>query len=773
MIRTTFRISLRSFRANKLITMGLVLCLFLGILSSTLMVVYLRQVLEKDDFNSRKKDIYLVAYQESPLTTLSSIRASEYLNLNYNDYPEIETSTCVGPMNTDKNDLVLKGQTFHPEVLVVDSNFLKVFDFQLLMGDRKTVLHKDGGMVLTQKLAHKLFGTENPVGKTLEYQKQTFTIEGVVENTSVNSSIFFDILVRTNPSLPSFIRGELGAEYLLTIKGFNADVFNKKLHLLTRKFSRLASDEVLVLPFEKTYFKFSTQQYFNLFQDVVYRTEDREALWPFLTLVLVVLIITISNYATLQRCLSRSESKSMRFHRLNGASTASLLGLQAAKTTLMIVPVGLLTVLIFYALLPSFNQLAGFRLNASVLDTATTIFASLAIVVVAGWHKPRTNHQTSFRKSNNHSFKENLSRKPVLILQFVLSVTLIFVTLVVNSQLKWMMQQHPGLDVKGVVLTNLPEWTYEELVKNPYVESYTAGTSPFKPESSSLLRVMSRPESNILANGLIVQPGYEDVFGLKLMEGRYFDLTHEPPPHDFLKVVINEAAKKAWQIKDIKTQYLYSDFGNYKYEIIGVVEDFNYQHMAFKPKPLVMICIYNYTDQAIVRFKKGAEESGLASLKKLYKEKVDAKGNLDYTFIQTDADALYTKEKQLSHLCFLFTMAGLLITLVGLFTLVYAETQRRVKEIGIRKVNGAGIPAVLLLLQRDLIQAFALAFVLSCPIGWFVMHRWLEHFAYHISLSWWLFALAGLIAFAVAFVAVIGLSWRAATRNPVESLRNE
>ncbi len=771
MIRTTFRLALRSFRSNKLIAMGSVLCLFLGTLSTTLMVVYLRQVLEKDDFNSRKKNIYLAALKESPLSPTMSVCASDYLGLNYRDYPGIETSTFVASLDRSKEGLSWNGSVFHPQTLFVDSNFFKVFDYRVLVGDKQTLLSKDGSMVLTERIARKLFGSANPVGKTLEFQKQTFTVEGVVENTSANSSISFDVLIRMKPEGNYPLFGREGAEYLLTSDGFDARLFNRQLNRLTQH-NRFSSDTVFVLPFEDAYVKLDRQDRSTMNPEVVYRSEDRQSLWMFISLVLVVLIITVLNYSTLQRCLDRSEAKSLGIHRLIGATTTFVWRLQSAKSFLLIGVVGLLTLLTFYLLLPLFNQLAGIRLYGSIDEVVITVLSILVPVVIVGWIKPRHRLQPSLKQPSNAGIIRTLMRKSVLVLQFALSITLIFVTLVVTIQWNWMMQQHTGMDIEGVVRTNLPDWTYNDLDQNTFIESYSSGFSPFKPVTSPL-QVANKPESLIPVNGIMVEPGYEKVFGLKLKEGRFFDLSHEPRPHDYAKLVINEAAKKAWKIQDISTERLSDIYGYSTYEIIGVVEDVTYQHLAFKPKPLALMCIYNMGYEVLIRFKNGSEEAGLASLKKLYNEKVDAKGVLEYTFIRADADNLYQQEKQLSRLCLLFMLTGLLITLVGLYTLVNAETQRRVKEIGIRRVNGAGIPSIMLLLQSDLIQAFAVSFVLSCPIGWLVMHRWLEHFAYHIPLSWWLFALAGLIAFVVALLTVSGLSWKAATRNPVESLRYE
>lgn len=203
------------------------------------------------------------------------------------------------------------------------------------------------------------------------------------------------------------------------------------------------------------------------------------------------------------------------------------------------------------------------------------------------------------------------------------------------------------------------------------------------------------------------------------------------------------------------------------------MKDFDYQHLSVRPKPLIMIYISDMGQDLFVRFKKGMETEGMASLKELYEKSNQSDAVFRYTYVADEREAMYREEKQLGWMCLCFTLVGLMITAIGLFVLVYHDTRQRVKEIGIRKVNGAPVASIMWLLLANVLKSMGLAVVLASPLAWILMNRWLSSFAYKIPLSGWIFALSGIIALVIALLTVGILSWKAATNNPVESLRDE
>ena len=208
------------------------------------------------------------------------------------------------------------------------------------------------------------------------------------------------------------------------------------------------------------------------------------------------------------------------------------------------------------------------------------------------------------------------------------------------------------------------------------------------------------------------------------------------------------------------------------HEIIGVVEDFNYQNLSSKPQPLFMENFEDIRVGFLIKFRDGSVQDGLQSVTKLFK-KVNPGEDFSYSFLSDEVAALSQKEKRLSQIYFVFTIIALLITVTGIFIIAVYDAQRRTKEIGIRKVYGARIGEIMFMLNKDFVTLVVLAFIIACPIAWYALHRWLQNFAYKTTISWWVFAVAGAVAVAIALLTVSVQSYKAATRNPVEALRYE
>jgi putative ABC transport system permease protein len=273
-------------------------------------------------------------------------------------------------------------------------------------------------------------------------------------------------------------------------------------------------------------------------------------------------------------------------------------------------------------------------------------------------------------------------------------------------------------------------------------------------------------------NALTVHPDYLKLLGLEISEGRFFDAQKDVSRGN--KIVINEAAKKFWKIEDIQKCRILNKYweDSTGYEIIGVVKDFNYQHLSVKPQPLFMLYFADADNYFLIKFKDGFVQSDLQSVSRLYKE-VNPGEDFTFSFLSDEIADLYQKEKKLSQIYLVFTIIALFITAIGIFVIAIYDAQRRTKEIGIRKVNGAQIGEIMLMLNKDFVKLVLLAFIIACPIVWYAMHKWLENFAYKIDISWWIFILAGLLAIGIAVLTVSWQSWRVAGRNPVESLKYE
>ncbi len=315
------------------------------------------------------------------------------------------------------------------------------------------------------------------------------------------------------------------------------------------------------------------------------------------------------------------------------------------------------------------------------------------------------------------------------------------------------------------------QYLRNELASTSAITAFAQGDGPLNPPIIMSWKLKGGEKDYLSMKGLFVQPDYLKVLGLKISEGRFFDAQKDESGAN--KIVINEAAKKYWGIKDILESRLQIGEGDSTgHEIIGVVKDFNYQNLSAKPQPLFIEYFEDIRMSYQIKFRAGSVQSGLQSVSRLFK-KVNPGEDFSYSFLSDEVAALSQKEKRLSQIYFVFTIIALFITAVGIFVIATYDAQRRTKEIGIRKVNGARIGEIMFMLNKDFVKLVLFAFIIACPTAWYAMHKWLENFAYKTNLSWWVFATAGLTALFVVIVTVSWQSWRAASRNPVEALRYE
>ena len=309
------------------------------------------------------------------------------------------------------------------------------------------------------------------------------------------------------------------------------------------------------------------------------------------------------------------------------------------------------------------------------------------------------------------------------------------------------------------------------LISQPSIKTYAQGNSPIEPYEMPWKKKGGSDDYTSIQT-LSHTSSYNEVLGLKIIEGRFFEKNRDKQRG--YQIVINEAAKKYWGITDISKDLILNKYWNDDdgYEIIGVVKDFNFQHLSNVPQPLVMLYFENVADTFLIEFEEGATQSGLTLVEKLFKE-VNPYEDFSYKFLSDEIAGLYQKEKRLSTIYISFSIIALLISAIGLFTIALYDTRRRTKEIGVRKVNGASIVEIVMMLNKDFIKWVVLAFLIACPIVYYIMQNWLENFAYKTTISWWIFILAGGFTLVLSILTVSWQSYKAATCNPVETLRDE
>jgi ABC-type antimicrobial peptide transport system permease subunit len=314
-----------------------------------------------------------------------------------------------------------------------------------------------------------------------------------------------------------------------------------------------------------------------------------------------------------------------------------------------------------------------------------------------------------------------------------------------------------------------------ELERIPGIVSFSQGSLPFDGTTWDMSWKLTKSDFEYsTVKNMVVDPDYAALLGLNVIEGRFFSDSLDVSRQN--KLVINRAAMEFWNIDQIdgEVSLASSSWGdeNKPWKVIGVIENFHFQHLSKKIEPAVMVFFEDVDREFAMRLNPQQYQGTIQRLSELFAD-INPNQVFSYTVLENELNAQYAKERKLSQIFLLFTSVGLIISSLGLFTFALYDTRKRIKEIGVRKVVGASVQEIVSLLSVSFLRWVILAFVVACPLGWYLMNEWLTNFANHTTLSWWVFASAGGLTVLLALLTVIGQSYSAAKSNPVEALRHE
>lgn len=795
MIKYFLKLAVRKFQSNRLIFFGSVITVSIGALCISLLFSYVNNELTMNGFHKRVKNIYMMVVQASSGSGYEAIQASLFFNFNYKNYPEVESLVSLQKYRKDEIKVTFEESSFSPEVLIADSTFFSVFDFNLLIGNKKTILTDPKNVIITSDYARKIFGDKDPIGQEIKVtasDMKTYTIKGVVAKLPSNSSITFDLIIPSHSG--SFDRS--GADFLLVNKKFNQEEFVKKIEKIGHFHPQFRESKVSILSLNDIYFNNKGTN--NGYNFIFTRFGDKKNVYVLLVIMIVVFAITALNFSGFQIILINSELKNIGIGKILGITTGEQFMQKTVEVILLIFLSSMVVTISYMAVLPYFGSFAKVTLSKSVFEIVVlNVTIIISLFVLAMLYPSIITLKIPIidsLKGKAYSSSFLVSQKSIVTIQYALTIASIVASLVIFRQVSLLLHKDLGFDSKNVIMVKmfrrLPftgsldekkksraeqnknyQYVLNELSSISAIASFTQGISPLDPYIMPW-KLKGSEKEYLNQNVLTVNPDYLKLLGLEITEGRFFDTQKDQSRA--LKIVINESAKKIWEIENINECQILNKYWSDStgYEIIGVVKNFNYQHLSVKPQPLFMVYFADVENYFLIKFKDGSTQSGLQSVSKLFKE-VNPGENFSFSFLSDDIAALYQKEKRLSQIYFLFTIIALLITAIGIFVIAIYDAQRRNKEIGIRKVYGARIGEIMFMLNKDFVKLVLIALVMACPISWYAMHKWLENFAYKTELSWWIFVLTGVLAIGIALLTVSWQSWRAASRNPVDSLKYE
>jgi putative ABC transport system permease protein len=777
--------------------------LALGIAAFLFIITTIFHELSFDSFNSKSSRIYrCVAFLKmGDVNTKFAKSEIPLAQAAMNDLPEVEVATRLIPR---KNIAVYQNdQKFvEDEIWYADANVFKVFDFNLIEGNKENILSEPYSIILTKKAAEKYFGNINPVGQSLKLgdNKEIFHVKGILKTIPTNSHIQFDLLASFS-SLPVSKRVDYWGDFTSTYTYFllkqetDMKQFGEKYKTFPFKYWGSTMEKTLGKTIKEwesagNYLNYELQPLRKIHLNTTFSEElknhgNSRSLFIFSITGIFILIIACFNFINLSTAKASLRAKEIGLKKIVGSSRRRIIFQILAETFIQSVFALVVALGILFLFIPVMNNFSGLEIQPSFLlnkfTLMTIIGVPLIITFLAGsypaFYITRFTPDEVIKGQYNIGKIKSLTRGTLVAFQFAVFIILIFCSVVIRKQLLFLHHQNPGFNKENVlVIKNMSRLNNSRiafkntLLENPEIINATfASKLPSADDDISNIFCQKGKNDQIFMKRLYVDKDFEKTLNTEMVDGRFFsDLNVSEKGN----AIINEEAARLLGWTDCKDKILYDyNDGGKDYNVIGIVKDFHLRSMREKPAPLV-IRISDQEEYLAIRAGAGTIHTTLETAI-LNWDKFNSDAPFEYFFLDENFDAQYKKEEQLSKLINLFTLIAISIACLGLFGLVsYTATQRQ-KEIGIRKVNGAKVVEIITMLNKDFIRWITWAFVFSTPVAWYAMHKWLENYAYKTSLSWWIFALAGLLALGIASLTVSWQSWKAATRNPVEALRYE
>jgi putative ABC transport system permease protein len=809
MLRNYIKIAWRNLHKNKFYTFLNVFGLSLGLASCLLITLYVVDELSYDKAFPHAERIYRVNSDikfggaDMKLAVAPDPMAFTLLK----DYPQLESATR---LREDGAYLVRRtGETENlqeAQVVYADSTFFKVFQIPIIAGDSKKILAEPNTMVISERDAAKYFGKEDPIGKTLLLDNsQTYTVTGVMENIPSHShlsSLNMLLSMSTNKYSRDNNWGSHNfVTYLLLKDGVKVEVFEKNFDTVIEKYTGKWVQSMMNASLSDLEKSGSYINYTLMSIGDIHLHSDRQAeisgnssiqyVYIFGIVAIFLLAIACVNFMNLATARSSNRAKEVGVRKALGSEKSSLINQFLTEAVMLSFLSIVLAILIALIALPFFNNLADKEITfpyQSVVFWGIIIATATIVGVLAGSYPAF--YLSSFQPLKvlkgrmEIEGKGGFLRNSLVVFQFMISVMLLVGTGVIYNQLNYIQTKNLGFEKEHILIVKnayaLDKKSHafkEQLALMPNVQSSTV--SSFLPTPSARSDNSMFPEGQIQHDkGVSMQKWMVDhdfvkTLNLEMVSGRAFQDNY---PSDSSGIIINEAAAKILGFKDPVGKKIFNiedPYGNERetFTILGVVKNFHFESLRQNIGALSMVLKPSYGLVAI-KLKGGDYKKTINDIEGLWKSMAPGQP-FTYEFMDADFDKQYRGEQRVGQIFITFAIISIIIGCLGLFGLSAYTAERRTKEIGVRKVLGASVGSIVGLLSKEFVKLVLIAIVLGSPIAWYAMNTWLQDFAYHIEISWWMFAIAGLLSIIIALLTVSYQSIKAALMNPVKTLKSE
>ena len=821
MLTNYLKIAFRNLLRSKSFSAINIFGLSVGMACCMLLLLYIRSELSYDKHQEHANELYLMAQEtiigkaaKNPGTEMSSTASAPYAFALKAEFPEIEQVSRLWINLIDDKALFQVRENgksvkafYETKGYQVDSTFFDLFSYQFTEGSARTALVDQHSVVLSEEIAHKLFGNGSALNKLVRIggtagNGEDFKVTGVYRDESARSHIdakfFLPIYAGwiggfLRNSKLDFCCNNMFVTYLKLRPGTDPEQLQNKFPGFMKKY---ASNDLKNVGFDKRLFLVQVPDLHlaDQMQTVVTPTNTKTYLYILASIAIFTLLIACINFMNLSTARSAKRAAEVGVRKVMGAERGSLIGQFLGESMVLSLLALVIALALVMLLLPVFNQLTAKSLQLTELFEPRIILAFIGLALLTGllagsypaFYLSLFNPAQVLKGKFVNTLSAVTLRRSLVVFQFVISVGLVLSTFVIQEQMRFLRNTSLGftqdqqivIPLSGKGANEAYSAYRSEILRNNQILS-AAGTQYYPGINNASDFLLYRPERGAMT-GQSVETNWVDydflqTMGFKLLTGRLF--SQQFPGDTSNRIIVNEATLRKFQIPLNKAvgQRLNFDWQGetHHYEIVGVLKDFHFEnlHQTIQPYCFLLSSRPNYN--YIVAHVNAANMGNVLSFLEQKWKVLRPEEPFAYTFVNEDFQKNYEAEARTSRIVSYFTAISILISCLGLFGLAAFAAQQRTKEIGVRKVLGASVTNIVLLLSKDFLVLVVIAILIASPIGWWAMNKWLQNFAYKIDIPWWIFAVAGTLAIAIAFITVSFQSIKAALMNPVKSLRSE
>ncbi|MEM9299933.1 MAG: ABC transporter permease [Bacteroidota bacterium] len=792
MLKNYLVVALRNLKRNRLHSSINIIGLAVGMTCCILITLFVQFELSYDRHNKNADRIYrLVVDLEANNWAISAFPLGQMLKDNF---PEVEDFTRIKPMDpflvNEATNTKLKQKVFF-----VDSTVFDVLDIKLLKGNSATVLSKKNSMLLTPERAEAFFGSEDPIGKTLIWanDNQPYVITGIFEPQPASSHVHMEVMVSSMdypPMTPEYERRwsflTSHYTYLVMNEPLDYNEFGERVSAYLDEYHEVAEDE----PGNVIKLQPLTSIHLNSNRGLeIEANGNMKTIYIFSAIAFFILLIACINFMNLSTAQSLKRAKEVGIRKVAGCHKNQLIFQFLSESVVISLSALAIAILALIIAVPEFNDITGKRLELNPIENKEVILMFLGVTVFAGvvaglypaFFLSAFKPILIIKGTYGGKLGGQMLRKGLVVLQFAIAFMIIVGTYVVYSQLDYMLNKNMGFSREQTLVIAMPNDSIgHEVVKNELLSLSGVESGTFMLETpGNMVRTSSiwyegsetdDGDNIYLFSG---DPDLVETLGMTMLGGRYFDKSTENYYREF---VINEKAVEyfGWEVDEAVGKLMqFGSRGEDPGKVVGVIKDFHFKHLNEEIDPLVMYLSDSYEGTHMALKLNSGDLSETVELINARWSELVPQHTFEYEFLDESFDALFDQEKRLGQIFGIFSILAVFISCLGLFGLTSFTVEQIKKAVAVRKVMGATVINIVALVSKDFLKLVLIGMLIAAPMAYYAMNTWLSGFAYNVGFQWIVFGYAATAGVLVAFLTISYHSLKAATTNPVRSLREQ